>query len=151
MTRLLPVLAAASLVASAAFAQNVGNGGTGGLTTGIAPGSSSGAVTPGMGPSGTGAVTGNTAAGGGMAPSTTPMGAAPRAAAPASPNRAEVPPMPGANSFTRGQARARMQRSGYAQVTDLRKDGRGIWRAKAVKDGQHVNVALDYQGNVTAQ
>jgi hypothetical protein len=60
-------------------------------------------------------------------------------------------PHPGANSFTEGQARSRIQDRGFGQVTDLKKDEQGVWRGHATKDGKQVNVALDYQGNVVAQ
>jgi hypothetical protein len=131
MRRIVPVLVAASLaVSGAALAQNAASGSNTGLTTGAAPGTSSGAVTPGMGPSGT---------------------APPAATTTAAPGRTTAAPAPGANSFTMGQARARIQRHGFAQVSGLHKDNQGVWRAKAVKDGQPVNVSLDYQGNVIAQ
>jgi hypothetical protein len=60
-------------------------------------------------------------------------------------------PHPGANSFTEGQARSRIQDKGFSQVTDLKKDNQGIWRGHAMKDGKQTNVALDYQGNVVTQ
>jgi hypothetical protein len=58
-------------------------------------------------------------------------------------------PAAGANSFTAGQAKARIESRGYASVSGLAKDRNGIWRGKAMKDGKAVNVTLDYQGNVT--
>ena|ERR1051326_7257405 len=58
-------------------------------------------------------------------------------------------PVPGANSFTAGQAKARIESRGYANVTGLAKDNNGFWRGSAMKDGKSVNVTLDYQGNVT--
>ena len=60
-------------------------------------------------------------------------------------------PHPGANSFTEGQARSRIEDKGFSQVANLKKDDQGIWRGTAMKDGKQVNVALDYQGNVVAQ
>jgi len=60
-------------------------------------------------------------------------------------------PHAGANSFTEGQARSRIQDKGFSQVTDLKKDDQGIWRGHAMKDGKQTNVALDFQGNVVAQ
>jgi hypothetical protein len=57
-------------------------------------------------------------------------------------------PAAGANSFTMGQAKARIESRGYAQVSELVKDKDGLWRGKAMKDGKSVNIALDYQGNV---
>ena len=35
-------------------------------------------------------------------------------------------PQPGANSFTEGQARARMEDAGFRDVADLQKDDQGI-------------------------
>jgi hypothetical protein len=60
-------------------------------------------------------------------------------------------PVAGANSFTQGQAKFRIEENGYANVRDLRKDKQGVWRGKAMKDGKSVSVSLDFQGNVTAQ
>jgi ABC-type transport system substrate-binding protein len=59
-------------------------------------------------------------------------------------------PVPGENSFTEDQARERMEEAGYTDVTGLKLDDQGIWRATAMKDGKSVTVTLDYQGNVTA-
>ena len=60
-------------------------------------------------------------------------------------------PVAGANSFTEGQAKSRIESNGFANVSELRKDDQGVWRGKATKDGKSVNVTLDFQGNVTAQ
>ncbi len=60
-------------------------------------------------------------------------------------------PAKGANSFTKGEARHRIQRKGYSHVTGLTKDPNGVWRGSAQKDGQPVNVWLDYKGNVGQQ
>ena len=59
-------------------------------------------------------------------------------------------PASGANSFTEGQAKARIEARGYASVTGLAKDEKGLWHGKAMKDGKSTNVALDYQGNVVS-
>jgi predicted outer membrane protein len=58
---------------------------------------------------------------------------------------------PGANSFTEGQARSRIEAQGFANVTDLKKDDQGLWRGRAQRNGQSVNVTLDYKGNVATQ
>jgi len=60
-------------------------------------------------------------------------------------------PAAGANSFTEGQARSRIEAAGYSNVSGLGKDKDGIWRGKASKEGRAVDVALDYQGNVVAK
>lgn len=56
----------------------------------------------------------------------------------------------GANSFTEAQARTRIESAGFTQVTALRKDDDGIWRAKAMRGGKSVDVGFDYKGNVGA-
>jgi hypothetical protein len=58
-------------------------------------------------------------------------------------------PEAGANSFTESQAKDRIEGAGFTQVTGLRKDDQGIWRATASKGGAQVNVSLDFRGNVT--
>jgi hypothetical protein len=60
-------------------------------------------------------------------------------------------PVEGANSFTEGQAKERITEAGYADVTDLTLDDKGIWQAKAMKDGKAMSVTLDYQGNIVAK
>ncbi len=59
-------------------------------------------------------------------------------------------PFEGANSFTEGQARTRIEDAGYSNVTNLKKDDKGIWRATANEGDAQKNVALDYRGNVVA-
>ena len=181
MNRIVPVLVAASLAASGTvLAQNTPN--NNGLTTGLAPGNSSGAVTPGIGPgaspsgppptigggapgtapgiapNGAAPTVGNTAVGGGMAPDAMqtmngnqrPIDGAASTTANTQ-NRTSQAPVAGANSFTVGQARARIQHDGFTQVSGLHKDRQGVWRGKAMKDGQSVGVALDYQGKIFGQ
>ena len=60
-------------------------------------------------------------------------------------------PAKGANSFSDGEARRRMEGSGYADVADLKKDGDGVWRGSATRDGAKVGVWLDYKGNIGQQ
>jgi hypothetical protein len=60
-------------------------------------------------------------------------------------------PVAGANSFTQGQARTRIEASGFSDVSELNKDSSGVWRGKAKKDGKNVEVSLDFQGNVLAR
>lgn len=57
----------------------------------------------------------------------------------------------GANSFTEGEARSRLERSGLKDVKDLKKDDQGIWRGTAMLDGKSVGVGLDFKGNLSAQ
>jgi hypothetical protein len=63
-------------------------------------------------------------------------------------NRMAAGPVKGSNSFTEGEARSRIQDKGFSNVSNLKKDDNGIWRGRAMKSGQQVDVALDYQGNV---
>ncbi|SEG10294.1 PepSY domain-containing protein [Bosea lathyri] len=57
-------------------------------------------------------------------------------------------PLPGANSFTEGQAKSRLEANGYTAVTDLKKDENGVWKGKATHGGQSVGVSVDYRGNI---
>jgi hypothetical protein len=58
-------------------------------------------------------------------------------------------PVEGANSFTEGQARSRIEARGYTDVSGLKQDAKGVWRGRAKRNGKQVNVSLDFQGNVT--
>jgi hypothetical protein len=40
-------------------------------------------------------------------------------------------PAKGSNSFTRGEAMRRLRSHGFEHVSDLRKDGQGVWRGVA--------------------
>ena len=59
--------------------------------------------------------------------------------------------LPGANSFTAEQARARLDALGFSDAADLRLDGQGIWRGRASHAGRSVAVGLDYRGEVAAE
>jgi len=59
-------------------------------------------------------------------------------------------PAKGANSFTMGEARSRIEKNGFSNVSDLAKDDNGVWRGKAQKGGSMTSVWLDYKGNVGA-
>ena len=65
--------------------------------------------------------------------------------------RTAATPQPGANSFTEGQARSRMEDAGFADVADLNKDDQGIWRGRGTRDGRQTGVALDFTGAVTTR
>ena len=57
-------------------------------------------------------------------------------------------PAKGANSFTEGEARRRIEAAGFSDVTGLAKDADGVWRGKArQKGGNTTEVWLDYKGN----
>ena len=65
-------------------------------------------------------------------------------------NRANNP-VAGANSYTEGQAKSRIETGGYTNVSGLKKDDQGVWRAKATKDGKSGDVSVDFQGNVVTR
>jgi hypothetical protein len=83
------------------------------------------------------------AAGGAFAQTNTPAVATSTTQSPAA-------PVAGANSFTEGQAKSRIEAAGYTDVSGLMKDKDGIWHGKGSKAGKMVTVSLDYQGNITA-
>ena len=64
-------------------------------------------------------------------------------------SRQVTAPVAGRNSFTEGEAKSRIEKMGFANVNELKKDDNGVWRGRAMKDGKTVDVSLDYQGNVT--
>lgn len=93
-----------------------------------------------------------------------PAATPPAAQSPAPPARTDGPaatdirpnsdpnaPFPGANSFTEEQARERIERAGMSAVTGLTLDDKGIWRGKAVRGADPVDVSVDYRGNVVAR
>ena len=57
----------------------------------------------------------------------------------------------GANSFTAGEVKSRLEKAGFTDAKDLKKDDEGIWRGKAMHGGKAVSVGLDFKGNVAAQ
>ena len=57
-------------------------------------------------------------------------------------------PVAGANSFTEGQAKSKIEDAGFTNVTELKKDDNGVWRGKASKGGAATAVSVDFQGNV---
>jgi hypothetical protein len=65
-----------------------------------------------------------------------------------SPKTNHAGPVAGHNSFTEGEARSRIEKAGYSNVSGLNQDSGGIWRGSATKDGAKHSVSLDYQGNV---
>ena len=60
-------------------------------------------------------------------------------------------PVAGANSFTENQAKERIEKAGFSQVSGLKKDDQGVWRASAKQGDKQVNVSVDFRGNVVAQ
>jgi hypothetical protein len=53
------------------------------------------------------------------------------------------------HAITADQAKSQIEAQGYANVSGLRKDAKGVWQGKAVKDGVTVNVSLDSDGKIT--
>ncbi len=82
-------------------------------------------------------------------PAANPDGDTPAVATPAEQNA--TAPVEGANSFTEDQAKERIVEAGYADVTELKLDDKGVWQGKATKDGKPVMVSMDYQGNIVAK
>jgi opacity protein-like surface antigen len=80
------------------------------------------------------------------APSANPNASTPAVASPNANNPGA--PAAGANSFTEAQAKSRIEKAGYTNVSGLSKDKDGIWKGKASKAGRSVDVGVDYQGNV---
>jgi putative membrane protein len=58
-------------------------------------------------------------------------------------------PVSGANSFTEGQAKSRIESAGFSNIRGLSKDDQGIWRGQAERGRQQVEVSMDFQGTVT--
>ena len=84
-----------------------------------------------------------------LAVSTSAFAQTPAVKSPSATNPAA--PVPGANSFTEGQAKSKIEANGYTDVSGLKKDDNGVWIGSATKGGQKVNVKLDFQGNVVTQ
>ncbi|WP_426232074.1 PepSY domain-containing protein [Pararhizobium sp. DWP3-4] len=82
-------------------------------------------------------------------PAANPDGDTPAVATPSEQN--STAPVEGANSFTEEQAKERIAEAGYADVTDLKLDDKGVWQGKATKDGKPLMVSMDYQGNIVAK
>ena len=57
----------------------------------------------------------------------------------------------GENSFTEAQAKERIAKAGFTEVSALKLDEKGIWRGTAMREGKSTAVGIDYQGNVVAQ
>jgi hypothetical protein len=71
-------------------------------------------------------------------------------ASPSNVNKTTTAPVAGKNSFTRDEVKKRLEDNGYTGITGLAKDSQSVWRGTATMSGKPVNVAVDYQGNITA-
>jgi len=134
-------LAASLLVAPAVMAQTAPQPGTGSNSPTTAPGMN---PPPATTPPATAPGTMGTAPGATGSATPAPGAAAPRTDA--TPTTAT--PAAGANSFTEGQARSRIEGAGYTDIQNLRKDDQGVWRGQAMRNGTRSDVGLDFQGNV---
>lgn len=133
---------AATLLAGTAIAQTTG--GAAGTPGNTAPGATSVTPMPGVNPS-----TGTTPDTGVVGRNTgTAAASGDRNQAVATTGQDAMEPAAGANSFSEGQARGRIEDKGFTNVTGLTKDDSGVWRGTATKDGQSAQVWLDYKGNV---
>jgi hypothetical protein len=74
----------------------------------------------------------------------------PQTAPPQSAPAAAITSQAISRAFTADQAKSQIEAEGYSKVSGLKKDDKGIWQGKAVKDGSPVNVTLDTAGKVTA-
>lgn len=120
-------------------------GATPGTTMGTTTGTPRGAAgTMGAPGTATGTVTGTQR---GAAAGTNPT--SPSAVSTTGTSSNQATPAAGANSFTEGQAKARVSRAGYANVSALHKDEQGVWRGTATKGGKQMTVGVDFQGHVT--
>ena len=91
------------------------------------------------------------AAGGALAQNPPPSQNGPQNSAINSSTKGVDAPVKGRNSFTEGEAKSRIEKAGFANISGLKKDDDGVWRGKAMKDGRSVDVSLDYQGNVVTR
>jgi periplasmic protein CpxP/Spy len=51
-------------------------------------------------------------------------------------------------AFTADQAKSQIEADGYSNVSGLRKDAKGQWQGKAMKDGSPVSVTIDADGKI---
>lgn len=148
-------LASVMFGVAAAQAQTSDTTGGGDRPISITPGNTSGSMPPGT-------TAGDIGASGRTLPgmtTNTPLQRSPETTATAAPpavttsnadKKTAAAPVKGANSFTMDEARRRIESGGFSQVTTLQKDGDGVWRGTAMRDGTSVPVYCDYQGNVGA-
>ncbi len=60
-------------------------------------------------------------------------------------------PARGHSSFTENQAKGRIAKAGFMNISGLRKTNAGSWQGHAMRQHHAVLVTLDYKGNVTAR
>lgn len=60
-----------------------------------------------------------------------------------------VVPIPKSKETTdTDEIRSRIERNGYAKVTDLTRDSMGIWHAQAIRDDRPVSITVDKGGRI---
>ena len=70
---------------------------------------------------------------------------------PASPSTATAPPHAGDLKIaSEADARKAIEAEGFTRVSDLRKDGDGMWVGRAMRGTSNVAVRVDARGNVSA-
>ncbi|MBV8189111.1 MAG: hypothetical protein JOY64_28560 [Alphaproteobacteria bacterium] len=57
-------------------------------------------------------------------------------------------PLKGIGGISEGEAKDRALAAGYSAISSLVKDGDGVWRGSAMKDGKTTKIAIDDKGNV---
>lgn len=55
---------------------------------------------------------------------------------------------PGAATLTDADVRARIAAQGFGSVSDLSRDDKGLWHARAIKNGRRLNLIIDSAGKV---
>jgi hypothetical protein len=61
----------------------------------------------------------------------------------------EAAPFATERAFTLDQAKSKIAAEGFSNLSELRKDAKGVWHGKATKDGLPVSLTLD-GGKITA-
>jgi len=74
--------------------------------------------------------------------------AAPADAPPIRTAQNNVPPAARATSLTETEAKARFAAQGFASVSELSQDDKGLWHARAIKNGRRFNLIIDAEGKV---
>lgn len=82
-------------------------------------------------------------------PASTTMASSP-AVTTSNANKTAAALVKGVNGFTVDEVRRRIEAGGFNQVSALQKDGDGIWRGRAMRDGTSVSADCNHQGNVGA-
>src|SRR4051812_40403558 len=70
-------------------------------------------------------------------------------AAPAdTPSDTSVRTAPAAATLTQAEAKARIAAQGFGSVSELSQDDKGLWHARAIKNGRRLNLIIDIEGRV---